>query len=189
MVYALVHGMGRAVVDVVVQPIQTRIIAQFTPKEDIPPPPPLVLKPPPPPYIPPPEIVIQAPAASQNAITAITREKPAEAPAVQVASRAAAEVPKRAVHVAPVVDPEAHCRPPEYPAASRRSGESGAVVLRFDVDADGRVIDNDVESTSGYPRLDQAAKNALALCRFTPGTVDGKPVRAVAHLQYVWTLR
>jgi hypothetical protein len=42
--------------------------------------------------------------------------------------------------------------------------------------------------SSGYFRLDEAARAALQHCKFQPGTLDGKPTRAPATIEYVWTL-
>jgi len=57
---------------------------------------------------------------------------------------------------------------PTYPAASRRMGESGVVYLRVEVDADGQALQVEVKSSSGYPRLDRAAQEAVSNWRFIP---------------------
>jgi periplasmic protein TonB len=77
---------------------------------------------------------------------------------------------------------------PEYPSASRQLEETGTVVLNFLIDVDGRVIQSRVEASSGYRRLDDAALRALSLCRFRPGTIDGKPEKSWHKLKYVWRL-
>jgi len=51
---------------------------------------------------------------------------------------------------------------PTYPLASRAAGEEGTVKLRGVVDYNGRdVIEVTVTSTSGFERIDEAAKNAF----------------------------
>lgn len=82
----------------------------------------------------------------------------------------------------------AHCEKPEYPAASRRMEEEGHVTLRFLVGVDGRVLESVIEKTSGYKRLDEAARASLAKCQFKPATVDGKPEQGWATLRYTWRL-
>ena len=62
------------------------------------------------------------------------------------------------------------------------------MVLRFLIDVDGRVIESKVEASSGYNRLDDAAKNAMAKCQFKPATVDGKPEQSWASIKYTWRL-
>jgi protein TonB len=95
--------------------------------------------------------------------------------------------PKAPVRTAPVVQAKS-CEPPAYPAASRRLGETGVVILNFLIDAEGKVIESRIDASSGVERLDEAARRALALCKFTPGSVDGKPEQSWHKLRYVWQL-
>jgi protein TonB len=87
-----------------------------------------------------------------------------------------------------VVDAAGACRLPQYPPLSRRNGETGTVTLKFLIDADGTMLEGHVDASSGHQRLDEAARQALALCRFKPGTVDGVPERSWARMRYVWKL-
>lgn len=184
--YALMTGLARKVVEVVRAPIETKIIEEMKkqPEDKPPPPPPPKLAPPPPPYIPPPEINIAAPAAaSAPAITVVTTAKPVAPPPPPTPAPARASV-----RTAPVIDAARSCEKPEYPAASKRLEEEGTVVVSFLIDVDGRVIDSKVQTSSGYDRLDQAARNALGKCKFKPGTVDGKPEQSWASIKYTWRL-
>ncbi len=181
--YALMTGLARKVVEVVRAPIETKIIEETKkPAEpDKPPPPPPKLAPPPPPFIPPPEVNIALPSAAPvNAITAVTTVLPKAPPPPAVRHNA--------VRTAPVIDAAHSCEKPEYPSASRRLEEEGTVVLRFLIDVDGRVLDSRVEKSSGFERLDQAARMALGKCKFKPGTVEGKPEQSWASLKYTWRL-
>lgn len=74
--------------------------------------------------------------------------------------------------------------PPRYPAASRRLGEQGRVLLAVLIDVDGRVQDASVRQSSGYSRLDRAALEAVRGWRFEPARRAGKP-QAVWHEQPV----
>jgi protein TonB len=179
--YALVNGLARKIVEVIKPPIETKIVEDVKPPPpDQPPPPPPKLAPPPPAYIPPVEVNIQVPLTSnQNAITSVT-SKPQVAPVQRVAT---------GIRLPPVIDAARSCQQPEYPAASRRNEETGTVQLRFLIGIDGKVIDSKVESSSGYPRLDQAAIRALSQCQFKAGTLDGKPEQSWASLKYVWQLQ
>ena len=184
-VYALVTGLARKAVELVAKPLETKLIAEVTKPQDVPPPPPPPkIAPPPPPFIPPPEINIQvAVTPSPGAITAVTTTAhPKEAP-----PPASVVAPKVPVRTAPVVQAKS-CEPPAYPAASRRLGESGAVVLNFLIDTEGKVVESRIDSSSGVARLDEAARRALALCKFTPGTVDGRPEQSWHKMRYVWQL-
>lgn len=89
----------------------------------------------------------------------------------------------------PVRQPAAiSCRVPPYPAEARRLGQTGTVLLGLLIDETGTVTDRRVERTSGSDALDAAALTALSSCRFSPGTVDGRPHAAWARLRYVWKL-
>lgn len=91
-------------------------------------------------------------------------------------------------HIAPVIDAKHSCQLPEYPAASRRLDEQGTVTIGFLIDAKGAAVASRIEASSGFQRLDEAARAALSHCRFKPGTVDGMPEQSWAHLKYIWRL-
>ena len=78
-VYALVTGLAKKVVDVVRAPIDTRVIEEIRkppPPPEVQPPPPPKLEAPPPPFIPPPEVQVQSPVQPPT-ITATTPTPPA----------------------------------------------------------------------------------------------------------------
>lgn len=66
---------------------------------------------------------------------------------------------------------------PVYPAASRRTGEHGTVVLSLHVLEDGSVADVRIDESSGYPDLDYAAFYESFRWKMDPGTVNGVPSR------------
>ena len=180
LVYALVHGLAHKIVEIVKKPYETKLIEEAKkPPPDKTPPPPPKLAPPPPAYIPPVEVNISVASPVANTISVTTNAKPV------VAAPIAARHVER---TAPVIDAARSCQQPEYPAASRRNEETGTVTLRFLIGIDGKVAESKVETSSGYPRLDEAARRALSLCQFKAGTVDGKPETSWARLQYVWRL-
>ncbi len=78
-IYALVTGLARTVIEVVKGPIDVKVIEEIIKK---PPPPPEVVPPPPkmaappPPFMPPPEINIAPPPTPAPAISAVTQEAP-----------------------------------------------------------------------------------------------------------------
>jgi len=181
LVYALINGLARRIVEVVQAPLEVRLLDELKPRVDKPPPPqPPTSAAPPVPFVPIPEVRIETPPESPNAITATSSAKPAaEQPAPHPAL-----APTR---TAAVVDGR-NCDKPEYPPASLRAQETGLVVLRFLIGDDGTVIDSKIDKPSGYRRLDEAARKALSLCRFRPGTQDGKPVQSWARIEYLWQL-
>jgi protein TonB len=78
------------------------------------------------------------------------------------------------------------CEPPKYPKASLMNEETGTVTMGFLVGVDGKVLDSKIESSSGSKSLDKAAMAALSLCKFKPGTKDGKAEQMWAKVDFVW---
>jgi protein TonB len=75
------------------------------------------------------------------------------------------------------VDPNYLHRPnPIYPAVSKRLREAGTVLLRVSLDATGEVRDINIQTTSAYQRLDQAAMEAVRQWRFVPASRGQQPV-------------
>jgi periplasmic protein TonB len=72
-----------------------------------------------------------------------------------------------------------HQPAPKYPPQSRRLKEEGVVVLRVLIDERGRACEIVVESSSGYARLDHAAREAVESAVFRPYIEDGAPRRAL----------
>jgi protein TonB len=58
--------------------------------------------------------------------------------------------------------------------------EQGRVVVRVELDERGNVTRADIASSSGAPRLDDAALAAIRQWRCNPALRGGVPVRAVA---------
>jgi protein TonB len=172
LIYALVHGLARQIVEVIRQPLETKIIEEIKapPPDKPPPPPPPKLVMPPPPYIPPPEVQVQVPTVMAPTITAVTNVKPPEE------------------YRTPAVVDAKTCDKPPYPAAARRANETGSVRMLFLIDVDGKVLDSKVERTSGSRRLDEAARAGLTLCKFKPATLNGRPERTWGRIDYVWKL-
>jgi protein TonB len=124
--------------------------------------------------------------ASSNAIVAPTPASPA--PPAPVAALVATPAAAPPVRVAANLQASGTCQKPEYPALSRRREEQGSVVLKLLIGANGNVLESQVEHSSGFTRLDEAARAALVKCQFKPGTVDGKPEASWASMKYTWRL-
>lgn len=78
------------------------------------------------------------------------------------------------------------CAKPTYPAAELSAKHTGTVTMLFTIGPEGNVLASQVAKSSGYRALDDAALQALSLCKFKPPMVEGKPVKGNAHVQYVW---
>lgn len=72
--------------------------------------------------------------------------------------------------------------PPGYPPTSVQLGEQGVVVVRMRISPDGLVTEVEVVQSSGYARLDDAARAALARWHFTPAVQNGEAVESVQDL-------
>jgi protein TonB len=93
----------------------------------------------------------------------------------------------RSAAPAPLIPPRpvagmATNRAPAYPQIALSRGETGRVMLRVSVSADGRPLEVDVAETSGYPSLDVAAEAAVRRWQFIPATQAGSPVAAIAEV-------
>ena len=66
--------------------------------------------------------------------------------------------------------------PPIYPRMSRRMGEQGKVWLRAHVLPNGNTDNVELQQTSGSPRLDSAALEAVKRWRFVPARQGGEAV-------------
>jgi protein TonB len=101
---------------------------------------------------------------------AVQSPRPVEAPA-------AAPAP---VQVTPPQFDAAYLRnpPPPYPLASRRMREQGKVLLRVHVSAGGDAEQVLIDGSSGHPRLDESAREAVRAWRFAPARQGGRAVAA-----------
>jgi protein TonB len=181
--WAINSGLARKFVKVIKGPVEAVLLEETKP--DIPPPPPPPppknLPPPPPSYVPPVDIQVAAPTPA-NAIAAVSNTPQPVAPP------SPAPVASAPPAVTAAVISASSCEKPEYPSASKRLEEEGTVQLKFLVGVDGKVLESAVEKSSGFRRLDEAARAGLAKCQFKPGTVDGKPQQSWASMKYTWRL-
>lgn len=78
--------------------------------------------------------------------------------------------------------------PPVYPAASRRLGEEGRVLLRIRVSAEGLPLTVEVRQSSGFRRLDDAARAAVERWRFVPARQGSEAVESSVLVPLQFTL-
>ncbi len=77
---------------------------------------------------------------------------------------------------------------PVYPPMSRRLGEEGKVVVRVRVSVQGLPLVVEVSKSSGFPRLDDAARAAVERWRFVPAKQGNEPVEASVLVPLNFTL-
>jgi protein TonB len=73
-----------------------------------------------------------------------------------------------------------------YPAAALNKGISGKVHVRFIVDADGRIRDAEVLKGLGYGLDQEALRLVRIMPWWTPGRLNGQPVRVSYTLPIVF---
>ncbi|MCB9535504.1 MAG: energy transducer TonB [Myxococcales bacterium] len=76
---------------------------------------------------------------------------------------------------------------PDYPAAARKEGIEGTVVLSIVVDTEGRVVRATVVKGLGHG-LDQAAVEAAKATLWHPATVGGRPTQSTRRFHVRFTL-
>jgi protein TonB len=187
--WAINSGLARKFVKVVNGPVEAVLLEETPPDIPPPPPPPPPLPPknlPPPPnaYVPPVDAQVATP-TPVNTIAAVASTPQAVAPPSPVQT---APAPVTAPAITAAVISASGCEKPEYPSASKRMEEEGTVQLKFLVGVDGKVIESAIEKSSGFRRLDEAARAGLSKCQFRPGTVDGKPQQSWASMKFTWRL-
>lgn len=78
--------------------------------------------------------------------------------------------------------------PPSYPAHSMRMNEQGRVVLLVELNTEGRVSSVQVQTKSGYHRLDEAAVSAVKGWHCKPAIRNGVAVITTALQPFVFVL-
>lgn len=199
--WALLNGLAQRLVEVIREPLETKIIEEVKkveppPPENLPPPP--KFAPPPPSFVPPPEVNVNPPPTPQPTITTTTVApppppavfiQPAPTPAAPPAPAAPRFAPK------PLISNLNACAPKgeDYPPAAQRAEATGTTAVRFTVGADGKLAKAEIVRSAGATRehksLDRLALAKLSQCGFTPGVDEnGKPVGGTLDVEYVWKL-
>lgn len=118
-------------------------------------------------------------------------ETPAPAAETAPAASAAAPTPEPAAPVAPPDYKADYLGNPSasYPPLSRRLGEQGEVLLHVLVNPEGRADKIDIRNSSGFERLDKAARDAVKQWRFAPARQGDKKIAAWVLVPVQFSLR
>ena len=183
-IYALLTGLGSAIVAVVKKPLTATIIEELKLPPPPPPPPKKVVeqpKTPPPPqaYVPPPDIPV--PTTTAPTITATTAAPPPEPHVIAPPPPAPAPPapPKPAVRkgVTRISGDN-----PEYPKAAIKDGiYKGKVIARLNIDEQGNVTEVTIFSAEPQRYFDRAVTTALKGWKFSP---DGEKYVAEVELNF-----
>ena len=113
------------------------------------------------------------------------------APAPAAQSAAATDATPTLAIAAPKNVSHLDCRivQPDYPALSRRRGETGTAFVHFVVGLAGKIENIELKKSSGYSRLDDAAVGAMRQSSCKPYLENGEAVRAAYTQPFDFSLR
>jgi protein TonB len=175
--------------------LQVSFIRDISPVQAPPAPAPPIPAAPPPPKVVQRMIAAPNPASASTMTVAPEEAMPEPAPAIPVATQApAATAPATAVEPA-VTPPDFRAAylnnpGPRYPVASRRRREQGIVMLKVHVSPAGEPDQVQVEQSSGFPELDQAAAGIVKQrWRFAPARQGDRPVAAWVAVPLQFSLK
>ncbi len=171
--WALQNGLLRRAAELVVPAeLLTRIIEIEPPRVAPPPPPPKAARPTPKLPPPPMPVAIRDPVPAPNAPSGVLEPQPPAPPLMApVAPAPAPPAPPAAARLVEITQGETeYIRPPRvvYPALSKRSGETGVVIIAVYYSAAGFAKRAEVFKSSGFERLDRAAREAVMASQVTP---------------------
>lgn len=129
-------------------------------------------------------LAAQSDAPSSAPEVPVIKEEPPPAPPAPPAPAAPAPVTQARFDADYLQNPA-----PAYPALSRRMGEEGKVILRVFVEPSGRPSQIELKASSGSPRLDQAAQDAVWRWKFVPARRGDETIAAWVLVPIVFNLR
>lgn len=157
------------------------------PPQDAPPPPPSK-----PQIVAPAPVVRLATRSPQIATTPIAQPVAVSAPTVIAPAPTvalAAPSPPSTVQGGDLSTQMVSGKPPRYPIESRRKHEQGTVVLALTLGTDGAVEAIAVTRSSGFARLDDAARDAVRKWRWRPLVQQGRAVKVKGVVEIPFVLR
>lgn len=137
--------------------------------------------------------VVQQPvmtAAAESSAPAATFSVPPQPPAPPAPPPITVAPPLPPVVTAARFDADYLSNPkPVYPVASRRLGEEGKVVLRVKVSPAGAPLAVELKHSSGFQRLDEAARAAVEQWRFVPARRGDEAIESWVSVPIVFSLQ
>jgi protein TonB len=78
---------------------------------------------------------------------------------------------------------------PPYPAGAYARGEQGRVTLIARIDAIGRVVELEIEQSSGFEELDRSALATVRMWQFVPARKGSDPVPCTVTVPIRFSIR
>jgi protein TonB len=175
LIYGFSSGLVPHIMEQLAPPIETTILKEDKPKDELPPPPP-------PKFEEPPVQVV----ASEIPIS-ISIETPP--PPITLVTTQPVPPPPRAVpgtKLGVISMPNADDM---YPSAARNAGQEGRPLINFCTDEKGKITTVDVAESSTFPLLDEAAVKVVRGGRYKAATQEGKPVGSCARVPIKFQLK
>lgn len=197
------------------RPVEAKAItAQLISETPQPAPQPVAVQSPPTPQPPKPVPKPQPKPQPKPKVTPKVEPKPAPMPVAQAPSQIAAPAPEPTPPAPPAPPPAApapaapaigkptmdlaapknvahlscNIAQPDYPAMSRRRGETGTALVKLTVGLTGKIDTVTLQKSSGSSRLDDAALDAVRSSTCTPYKENGEAIRATATVPFVFSL-
>jgi len=169
------------------QPVRAMAVRMLEPVVSAPAPKPEPVKPPPStpkvPLTPPPVVAVPKRAEAPASFAVPAQAAPVSAPSTPAPAAVPAPVTAARFDADYLQNPR-----PVYPPMSRRLGEEGKVVLRVRVSAQGQPISVEIGQSSGYARLDDAARTAVERWRFVPARQGNEAIDSSVLVPLNFTL-
>ena len=193
---ALAWPCGRAAGDLEMPPVN-QIMVHLVDQASVPP---TVQSPPSPPHSQPPaqrerpqkiqRTILAVPASTPSTPTAFVVPLALAAPHEPAPSSAESSVQAAPATYSPAKFNAAYLQnpAPTFPPLSRRLGEQGKVLLKVKVGVDGHPVAVDLEKSSNFERLDDAARLAVSHWRFVPAKRGDVPVEGLVIVPIVFRL-
>jgi periplasmic protein TonB len=119
----------------------------------------------------------------------VERPRPIETPVPRPVADAPPQTSRPTTGLAPGSVPVPISKPsPDYPADALRNNETGTVVVRIEVGADGTPTDVTLARRSGSRSLDRAAIKAAKRWRFRPAQRGGQAVAGAVEVPMAFSL-
>jgi periplasmic protein TonB len=188
--YAFITGLAFNVVKKVAEDLKTFDVEEEPPPppDEPPPPPPTPQEVQPPPVVTPPPIV-QTQSVQAPVIIDVPRPPPPTVTA-PVAPPPPPAPPRISQAAGAKGDPAQWITNDDYPPSAQRDGREGVSGIAWDINAQGRVENCRVTSSSGSPDLDDTACRLIVRRgRYTPAKDEaGNPMRSTASRRVRWVL-
>lgn len=121
----------------------------------------------------------------QNAVPASTLPAP-DAPSTPTAVAPLSAASPATAAIAAISRPDCTMVKPPYPPMSRRLQEAGTAIVQLIIDERGAIESARVVRSSGYRRLDDAARDAVLASTCSPHIVNGAAKRATAAVPFTF---